>query len=431
MSKYYYKKTDPAKTVTITNDSQPLYYELSDGQMIKKDIFSKYYDERDNVAPELVNESFTPRKSNDHLDPSTFFTTPSMQLNQNDIQSLKNADSSKGVADNAIRTEVILNTANKTKNAVPVLNEKARQPLKQPVQNESIIQEVDETKLPIPDHTNTDVSQYRVYENDDDAYNDLMNRQNNTQPVQQPPKQQVQPTKTDADQLYDDEKAVYGWEEADRRRNIRLKRANQPPMETQQQVVEQKKQEPPMNPSEMMFKTFKRNHDIKINVEFNDKIGNPEFIKLMMENMDGDIVGFYKNLIIEKIQNNFKLIEDEVEKQIRKEIFGYDEVDIEYKEVDLTKEVMDKLNPEVIQQLTKLSHQIIDKSHEITEQLDKLDDMDEEVERLTQLQEEISLIPGGKSSSGKQLYKYVDDKGKTKEVLPETAEKNGWKPLIK
>jgi hypothetical protein len=103
-----------------------------------------------------------------------------------------------------------------------------------------------------------------------------------------------------------------------------------------------------------MFKTFKRNHEIKINVEFTDKIGNPDFIKLMMENMDGDIVGFYKNLIIEKIQDNFKLIEDEIEKQIKIEIFGEEEKPkktrektIKNKPVEIIDDINDDLNSDL------------------------------------------------------------------------------------
>jgi hypothetical protein len=316
MNKSYYKKDDPTKIVSIVDNSQDAFYQLSNGQMIKKDVFLKYYEESENIPQTSVNESFKPRKSNTgEINPDTFFTSSTI-VNQNDIMKLKNADPSKGALDGQERTEIVLNTANKTKDTKPVFNESVRQPLK-PIQNESIVQQVDESTLPIPDHTNTNVSQYKVYEDEDEAYNDFIN--NSTTPQTTTPITKPQQPKVEVDQLYEDEKLTFGVEEADRRKNLRLKRTNKP-IEQEQQV--QQIVQSQIDPTQMMFKTFKRNHEIKINVEFTDKIGNPDFIKLMMENMDGDIVGFYKNLIVEKIQNNFKLIEDEIEKQIKLEIFG-------------------------------------------------------------------------------------------------------------
>ena len=428
MSKFYYKKDDPTKVVTIANDSKEAYYELSNGSMIKKDVFSKYYSEMDNV-PARINESYSPPKnSTTNLDPDSFFTTPSIQLNQNDIMKLKNADPSKGVVEGADRTEIVINTSNQTRGTKPVINEAARQPLNRPKQNESIVQEVDETTLPIPDHTNTDVSQYRVYENEDDAYDDFVNKGSKPQSTQQP-KPKPQPIQlSEAEQMYEDEKVAYGPEEANRRRDIRLKRSGQT-VQTQQPNTEEKTKEQSMsNPAEAMFKTFKRNHNIQISVVFNEKIGKPEFIKMMMENMEGDIVGYYKKLIVDDIMNNFKVIEDEVEKQIKEEIFGKPE------------EQMEAIKSS-IETIVKLSKQIVDKSSEITIN-DGLDDDDTDITTeeddefgpvdLTDVEPDyLKLIPGGLTPGGKQLYKYIDEKGKVKEALPKSADKKGWTPLTK
>jgi len=348
MNKSYYKKDDPTKIVSIIDNSQDAFYQLSNGQMIKKDVFLKYYEESENIPQTSVNESFKPRKSNTgEINPDTFFTSSTI-VNQNDIMKLKNADPSKGALDGQERTEIVLNTANKTKDTKPVFNESVRQPLK-PIQNDSIIQQVDESTLPIPDNTNTNVSQYRVYDDEDEAYNDLVN---SSTKVQLPPMTKPQQPKIEVDQLYEDEKLTFGIEEADRRKNLRLKRTNKPIESEQIQKPQQVQQQ--IDPTQMMFKTFKRNHEIKINVEFTDKIGNPDFIKLMMENMDGDIVGFYKNLIIEKIQDNFKLIEDEIEKQIKIEIFGEEEKPkktrektIKNKPVEIIDDINDDLNSDL------------------------------------------------------------------------------------
>jgi hypothetical protein len=421
--------------------------------MIKKDVFLKYYAVQENLPP--VNESFTPRKSlsGDVIDANSFFTTPSLQLNQNDILKLKNADPAKGIMEGAVRSEVILDTTNQIQGAVPIINEKARPTTTQskPANQETIVQAIDETKIPIPDHTNTNVSQYKVYDNDDDAYADFIKGGNSTAPVE-PPKP-IQP-KIEVDDIYENEKLAYGADEAERRRNMRLKKVqNQSQPETQQQKVDQKIQEPEMNPAESMFKTFKRNHDIKIKVEFTDKIGNPEFIKLMMENMDGDIVGFYKNLILQNIKENFKVVEDEVEKQIREEIFGEGKKkviensgELIEKLTKLSKQLVDKsdeitindgMDDDLVEtilegkdELIKLTDELVDKSKILTEELDKLDNLDEEISK--HIEDDTSnLILGGKTPGGKQLYKYVDDKGKIVEAQPNRAAKNGWKPLTK
>ena len=422
MSKSYYKKDDPTKIVTIVDDKQQGYYELSNGQMIKKDIFSKYYSLQENVQP--VNESFNLKKisSSDFVDPDSFFTKPALQLNQKDIINLKNADPEKGAIEGADRTEFIVNTSDKTKGAIPILNEKAGQSFtSQPTRNESIIQEVDETKLPIPNNTNIDVSQYKVFENEDDAYADFINKGNNPQPVQQT--KPVQQPKVQVDEIYEDEKMVYGVEEANRRRDIRLRKTSQSTIESPQLInTEQKIIQPQMiDPTELMFKTFKRNHDIQINVVFNEKIGNPEFIRMMMENMEGDIVGYYKKLIIDDINKNFKTIEDEVERQIKEHIFGQTPINVI------------ENSAEIISKLTTLANQLVDKSNEIT----FLDDLDENLlDKHTTVDnfdfgDEVKLIPGGTSPAGKQLYKYIDEKGKVRESLPRSANKKGWKPLIK
>ena len=88
--------------------------------------------------------------------------------------------------------------------------------------------------------------------------------------------------------------------------------------------------------------------------------------------MDGDIVGYYKNLIMKNIMKDLSKIEEVVEKQIQLEIFG------EIKETPKPTETI--------------------------------------------------LIPGGKTKTGKQKYKYIDEDGNVKELLPNTAKTKGYEP---
>jgi hypothetical protein len=404
----YYKKDDPTKVVKIIDDSKEAFYELSNGQMIKKDVFYKYYAPMENAS---INESVRQVRntnSGDFIDPDTFFNSSSV-VNQTDIMKIKNADPSKGAIEGSPRTEIVSNTTNRMKDAKPYINETIRPttPMTS-LKSEAIVQEVDESTLPIPDHTNTDVSKYKVYDNDDDAYADFIGHANNPQTQQAPQRPTPPPPPSEAEQLYDDEKMVYGEEEANRRRDIRLKKViktqdTYTSSDTQVQT-EQKIQQPQMmDPREMMFKTFKRNYDIKINVEFTDKIANPEFIKMMMENMDGDIINFYKKLVLENITKNFKIVEDEVEKQLKRVIYG--EETITETPIVITEKISEDSIIEVVEEPIVESSDYIDENG-------------------------IVLILGGKTAAGKQLYKYIDERERVREVLPSTAKTKGWKPLI-
>lgn len=335
----FYKKDDIHKKVVTIVDEQDTFYQLSDGQMIKKDIFNKYYLP---FVPKQQNFSQT-KSTNESLeiDPISFLNTPSVK--QDVLEKIKNTDVSK-VPDNKMPPQIV---------NIPDGQQST-------YNNESLVKQVD--NLPIPNNTNTDVSQYKVFDNDEDAYNDFI-RKGKTQPVQQQttPKPKLM---SEIEKLFEDEKMAFGEEEALKRKNIRLKRnliEEQLPVEQPQQIESNQ-----FDPYEMMFKSFKRNHPISVSIKFEDKIGNPDFVKMMMENMDGDIVGYYKKIIMNNIVNNIKHIEDEVEKCIKMEIFG------------------------------------------------------EELEN--------ELIPGGKTKSGKQQYKYIDENGKIVEMLPSSAKKKNLKP---
>lgn len=389
MSKTYYQKDNPTKIVTIVNenDSQDSFYQLSNGQMIKKDVFAKYYE----LSPSMPVRENPTRMSDNSINPDNFFK-PSLVVSQNDIQSLKNTDPSRGALDGVDRTEVLLNTSNKTKNAEPFINEGIRHQ-NEPPKNEGIVQQVDPTKMIIPNNTKSDVSGYKVYDNDDDAYADFLRQ--SSQPQAKPqPKPQI-PQMDEIESLYEDEKLAYGIPEAEKRKDLRLKKYKQLPMEQSNQPQNNpigEQQYSQFDSSEMMFRSFKRNHDIEIKVEFNEKISKPEFIKLMMENMEGDIVSFYKKLIVQDIRNNFKVIEDEVEKQLNEHIFGTD---------SSKKSSPKKSSPK----------KSVSKKKDVIISSEK--------------------ISGKVTKSGKQTYKYIDEDGKVKELLPETAEQKNLKPLKK
>lgn len=308
MSQFYQKDDVNRRPITIVEDRDS-FYKLSDGQMIKKDVFPKYY------MP-FMNESAIPKFSSDHIDPESFFNTNHVIP----VEKLKTVDTSRMTErDDMAGATIVKNTTNQVKTSNPVQQSQQM--------NESLVRQAP-IDQPIPNHTNTDVSQYKVYDNDEDAYADFVKRSQNPnqqptqQPVQQPTHQNMM---SEIEVLFEDEKLTFGEEEAIKRRDKRLKRTPMVDQSNYNQTsgpIYQPTQQHVDDPSEIMFKTFKRNHEISINMTFKDKIGKPDFVKMMIENMEGDIIQYYKKVIMGNIMKNIKHIEDEVEKNLRSEIFG-------------------------------------------------------------------------------------------------------------
>lgn len=315
----FFNVNNPSNIVTITLDHGN-FYQLSDGNMIKKDTFeSKYQPILEGFEHEIIQEKSQQIMNSDFIDPDLFLNTATT-INTADLNKLKNINTNNLPEVNDFnRTTVVNKSSDDRKTSAPQNF------------NESLVTPIDSKNMVIPNNTKTDVSQYKVYENDDDAYNDFMNKTQNDVPTPQPQQTNNQTQLDEINILFEDEKMIYGVEEATKRKTKRMNRLyNIPEVEEVKQdvgiakVVPPIKQEvPQMDPFTMMFSTFKRNHEVVFNIQFKDKIANPEFIKMMMENMDGDIVGFYKKKIVDNIMKNISIIEDVVENELKK-IIGED-----------------------------------------------------------------------------------------------------------
>jgi hypothetical protein len=282
----------------------------------------------------------------------------------------------------------------------------------------------------IPNNTNTDVSKYKVYDNDEDAYNDFMEKNQQNQPAPQPrPSVNIDNEMAKINELYENELLAFGEEEANSRKQKRLNKL--PLSQPQSEYVETgdstsaytnpTPQQPTVDPFEMMLSTFKRNHEISINVAFKDKIANPDFVKLMMENMDGDIVGFYKKKIMNSIMNDLGKIEEAVEKTIREAIYGEEVL----KDITTSN---DEEEIDIVETAKKQSEGFKEKAKELYGEKPNTEDepldewLEEEEENYRQkikdnveslddfIVDAISdLIKVGETKTGTPKYKYVDD----------------------
>ena len=66
-------------------------------------------------------------------------------------------------------------------------------------------------------------------------------------------------------------------------------------------ITPPKPPESKVDPIQMMFKMFKNNYPVKLNVEIEENIPNPTFIGMVQENVEADAVEYYAKVISDKI----------------------------------------------------------------------------------------------------------------------------------
>lgn len=92
--------------------------------------------------------------------------------------------------------------------------------------------------------------------------------------------------------------------------------------------IQVKESEPKVDPIQMMFKMFKNNYPVKLNIEIEEKIPNPTFIGMVQENVEADAVEYYANLISDKFLKDPTKLKIEIYNQLKRIINK--ELGIEY-----------------------------------------------------------------------------------------------------
>jgi len=78
-----------------------------------------------------------------------------------------------------------------------------------------------------------------------------------------------------------------------------------------------KEPEPKVDPIQMMFKMFKSNFPVTLNLEIVENIPNPNFIGMIQENVDADAVEYYANLISDKLLKDPEKLKTEIYNQLK------------------------------------------------------------------------------------------------------------------
>jgi hypothetical protein len=80
--------------------------------------------------------------------------------------------------------------------------------------------------------------------------------------------------------------------------------------------------EDPNEESFKFFRGFKKNHKVTIELSFDEYIADPEFLKMMMNNFEADVIKYYTSEIFKNIANNPQKVEEEIYKQLEEMIIG-------------------------------------------------------------------------------------------------------------
>lgn len=72
-----------------------------------------------------------------------------------------------------------------------------------------------------------------------------------------------------------------------------------------------------VDPIQMMFKMFKNNYPVKINIEIGENIPNPTFIGMVQENVEADAVEYYANLISDKLLKDPSNLKSQIYDQLK------------------------------------------------------------------------------------------------------------------
>jgi len=264
-----FQSNETQEIVTVMADNG-VFYNLSNGANIKKDIFFQKYSEM--------------------VDATNFFQQQSAAGLQSLTEQMKSLDT-RNVPDIGGQ---IPPTVKYRQEAV---SEQVAAP---PEYREMLLRRFEQ------EQSHKDLSQYKVYENDDDAANDFDRRTQQapppTRPRPQPPQQQYQEPYQQSQQPY-----------------------QEPQYQEPQYQMPQGDVTPsyvsPEEESFKFFKSFNKIYPIKLSVDFDEKIAEPGFIKMMAVNYKGDIIKFYTKEFMNRIYNDPGFLENKIYDKLKEIVF--------------------------------------------------------------------------------------------------------------
>lgn len=259
-----FTNNESGNVITIQNDDG-IWFTLTNGSKIKKDSFFNKYTEV--------------------IDPNNFFNS-----NTNNIESiankLKNIDTTNVVTDNT--QGPIVKKVNTYESNIET--------------DENLKQKIISDYIQKQKQKDIELSKYKQVDDDETAANQLLSNNPNF-PELDPNVKRDRKTNDD----------YYRQQYTANESNTNLPPYQQKPM-TDEEAAELE--------SFKFFKGFKKNHTVTINLIINEKIADPEFLKLMLNNFEADVIKFYTKEIFNEFINNPESIENLIYEQLREIIIG-------------------------------------------------------------------------------------------------------------
>lgn len=245
-----FQNLETQEIVSIVGETGP-FFNLSNGSNIKKDIFFQKFSEM--------------------VDPSSFFEKKSSENLLELAEKLKNIDTSK-IQDigGDIQPEIKYKERYVSDSPEPT-----------PEYKEMLLKQYKYKQ------EHKDLSQYKVYDNDEDAAIDFEKRLN--------------------PDLYKTE----------------VSNENVNPIVNNPQPIQTGQNQPltPEQESFKFFKSFKKIFPITLSIDFEEKIADPIFIKMMYMNYEGDIIKFYTKEFMNRIYNDPGFLENKIYEKLKSIIF--------------------------------------------------------------------------------------------------------------
>jgi hypothetical protein len=257
-----FQNNDNMEIVTIVGDNG-VFYSLSNGANIKRDIFFQKYSE---VIP----------------DPSNFFQTQSATNLQSLAEKLKTVDTSK-IPDGDMPAQVRYK------------QDSVSEQVKAPLEYKELLQ-----KQRIWEEEHRDLSDYKVYDDDEDAAADFERRIKTSN--QQSRIRQVPPE--------------YLQDEQNQSANEQVNQSSDGNQSSKSSYVSAEEE------AFRFFKSFKKVYPITLSVDFEEKIAQPDFIKLMAVNYEGDIIKYYTKEFMNRIYNDPGFLEIKIYEKLKEIVFA-------------------------------------------------------------------------------------------------------------
>jgi hypothetical protein len=261
-----FQNNDNGEIVEVIADTG-IFYNLSNGSNIKRDIFFQKYSEM--------------------VDPTSFFQKQTQAGLYSLAEQFKTLDTRNAVDGDIPPTVRHISEQSNLSSSTPEQDK------------QDMIRRYNETQA------RKDLSQYKVYENEDDAVADFERRQKD---IQQ--NQMKQNRKSLRQQRIEEEEKFLRGETPQVTEHVESY------SETSQLSYLSKDEE-----AYRFFKSFKRIYPVKLTIDFDEKIAEPGFLKLMVTNMEADIIQYYTKEIMNRIHNDPGYLENKIYERLRTIVF--------------------------------------------------------------------------------------------------------------